>query len=59
MDVFYFLSALKLKTPPDAVIYTGSAHLYEGETDRLKRCTYIREAFQESSINSNTCAKLL
>ena len=31
----------------------------EGETGQLKRCTYIREAFQETSITSNTCAKLL
>jgi hypothetical protein len=59
MKVFYFWSALKFKTPPDAVIFTGSAHLNESETGQLKRCTYIREAFQEKHINSNTRAKLL
>jgi len=30
-----------------------------GETGQLKRCVYIREAFQETFITSNTCAKSL
>jgi len=59
MDVFYFLSALKLKTPTDTVIYIISAQPNEREIGRLKRCMYIQRAFQESSIKGNTCAKLV
>ena len=33
------------KAPPDAVIFTGSAHPNEAETGQLKRCTCIREAY--------------
>ena len=49
MSVFYFLSALKLKIPANAVIKIGSAHPHEGQTGWLKRCTYIRKAIQESA----------
>ena len=45
MKVLFFLSTLRFKTPPDAVIFTGSTLPNKVETGQLKRCTHIREAY--------------
>ena len=47
-------SALKFKTPPDAVIFPGAACPNEGETGQQKRCTVIREAHLMPPQNSSS-----